>query len=176
MLSRTRLAFEPRKKRVGSFPTTPADAPGMCTFPRGRLAPLALDFAVTSPLRQSEVLTAAKRQLSAATAYEGAKLADRDTCARCEQHGIRLVPVVAESFGGWGGMAQDLFRTLIHARAARSGETVSSVTTSLYTGLSIILMRANARALLARVPQEAGVHADRVSRAATLLQAGRSEE
>ena len=138
--------------------------------------PLALDFAVTSPLRQSEVQTAAKRQLSAATAYEGAKLADRDTCARCEQHGIRLVPVVAESFGGWGGMAQDLFRTLIHARAARSGETVSSVTTSLYTGLSIILMRANARALLARVPQEAGVHADRVSRAATLLQAGRSEE
>ena len=81
----------------------------------------------------------------------------------------------AESFGGWGGMAQELFRTLIHARAARSGETVSSVTTSLYTGLSIILMRANARALLARVPQEAGVHVDRLSRAATLLQAGCSE-
>ena len=165
------------KEESGLLPDDPRRRPGDVYFPTWPLGPpLALDFAVTSPLRQSEVQTAAKRQLSAATAYEGAKLADRDTCARCEQHGIRLVPVVAESFGGWGGMAQDLFRTLIHARAARSGETVSSVTTSLYTGLSIILMRANARALLARVPQEAGVHADRVSRAATLLQAGRSKE
>ena len=116
---------------------------------------------------------AAARQLSAATSYEGKKLADRDTGARCEQFGLRLVPMVVESFGGWGTMAQNVFRTLIHARAALSGESVSNVTTSFYSGLSITLMRANARALLARIPQEAGVHADLVGRAATLLQATR---
>ncbi|CAK0823258.1 unnamed protein product, partial [Prorocentrum cordatum] len=73
--------------------------------------------------RQSAVQGAAARQLSAATSYEAAELADSDTVLRCEQLGIRLVPMVAESFGGWGAMAQDVFRSLIHARAARSGET-----------------------------------------------------
>ncbi|CAK0861048.1 unnamed protein product [Prorocentrum cordatum] len=165
------------KEESGLLPDDPRRRPRDTHFPTWPLGPpVALEFAVTPPLRQSAVQGAAARQLSAATSYEGAKLADRDTGARCEQLGIRLVPMVVESFGGWGEMAQDVFRTLIHARAARSGETVSNVTTYLYSGLSITLMRANARALLARIPQEAGVHADHVGRAATLLQAGRQDE
>ena len=166
--------FHAEKEESGLLPDDPRRRPGDIHFPTWTLGPpLALDFAVTSPLRQSEVQGAAARQLSAATSYEGKKLADRDTGARCEQFGLRLVPMVVESFGGWGTMAQNVFRTLIHARAALSGESVSNVTTSFYSGLSITLMRANARALLARIPQEAGVHADLVGRAATLLQATR---
>ncbi|CAK0882556.1 unnamed protein product [Prorocentrum cordatum] len=168
--------FWAEKEGIGLLPDDPRRRPGDIHFPTWPFGPpLALDFAVASPRRQSAVQGAAARQFSAATSCEGAKLADGDNGVRCEQLGIRLVPVVVESFVGRGEMAQNVFRALIHARAARSGATVSNVTTSFYSGLSITLTRANARALLARIPQEAGVHADRVSRAATLLQAGRPE-
>ena len=117
-----------------------------------------MDFAVTSPLQQSNVSLAAQEQLSAAASYENKKLADRNTAERCRQHGFRLVPMVAESRGGWGTSAQKAFKWLAHARAARTGMSVSQVTVELYSGLSVILMRANARSLLARtVAPEASI-------------------
>ena len=68
-------------------------------WPRG--PGIALDFAVTSPLQLSTLEAAADSELAAAKAYEATKIADRATGARCCKHGARLVPMVAESLGGW---------------------------------------------------------------------------
>ena len=134
------------------LPDDPLRRPGDLYFPtwaRGRK--VAMDFAVTSPLQASMVTAAAHTVLAAAAAYEERKRVDRDTAARCNAQGIELIPMVVESFGGWGRAAQEAFRVLARARAARSGQSVSMATSQLYQGLSIKLMRANARALLARV-------------------------
>ena len=69
--------------------------------------------------------------------------------------GIQLIPVVAESFGRWGPRAQHALSVIARASAMRSGTTVGLANTRLYEGLSSIIMRASARALLARIGSEA---------------------
>ena len=65
--------------------------------------------------------------------------------------GIQLIPVIAESFSGWGPKAQDALGVIAKASATRSGLSLGVVTSKFYEGLSSIIMRANARAMLARV-------------------------
>ena len=79
--------------------------------------------------------------------------------------------LVVEPLRGWGKTAQDCFKFLAHARAARSGEFVSEATRILYSGLSIKLMRANACALLARVPDCESPPDSAAARACSLLTA-----
>ena len=94
---------------------------------------------------------AASSTLAAAAQYEQHKLDDRDTAAKCREWGVRLVPMVAESFGGWGMAAQKAFKVICAAKAVRSGDDNSQATSQFYEGLSIKLARASARSLLARV-------------------------
>ena len=94
---------------------------------------------------------AAQRPLAAAMGYEAQKLADRDTARRCQAAGIKLVPMVAETLGGWGPEAQAFFRVLGKATAEYKGLDASVATEQLYQALGIRLQRANARAILARV-------------------------
>ena len=95
------------KEETGLLPDDPRRRPGDLFFPSWvHGVPVAMDFAVTSPVQQSAVDDAAARQLAAATGYEERKLNDRNTADRCRQLGIRLVPAVAESFGAWGVSAQ----------------------------------------------------------------------
>ena len=134
------------------LPDDPRRRPGDLFFsqwPGG--GKVALDFAITSPLQLSQVGEAARTQLAAATAYEARKLSDRDTARRCAAHGISLVPMVAESLGGWGPRAQKAINIIARAAAACSGHTVGISTARIYEGLSTRIMRANARSLLARV-------------------------
>ena len=93
--------------------------------------------------------------MAAAISYEAQKRADRNTAERCAAHGITLMPIVAESLGGWGPCAQKVFNTIARASAARSGASVGVETSRLYEGLSTKLMRANARSLLARAGRSA---------------------
>ena len=124
----------------------------------------ALDVAVTSPLQAGELLGAAQEQLAAARSYERRKLNDRDTARKCLEDGIELKPLIVESFGGWGPVAQQVFKTLAYTIAARTCKSMSLVTNELYGGLSIRLMRANARSILSRCSDEsaeAPTHVDR---------------
>ena len=164
--------MRPQKEESGLLPGDPRRRPGDLFFPLWpRGLPLAMDFAVTSPQQQLEVQAASETQLCAATLYDARKLADRDTASECRRHGCHLAPMVVESYGGWGQIAQDNFKFLAHARAARTGESVSDISRILYSGLSITLMRANARSLLARVPADDGCAVKSVDRAKTLLAA-----
>ena len=145
----------PEREEAGLLKDDPRRRPGdlfFAVWPDGE--PVAMDFAVTSPVQQRRVAEAAGRTLAAAEAYEEQKLADRSTGDRCRHFGLRLVPMIAESYGGWGLTAQKAFKVIARAGAARNGKTVSDMTSQLYSGLSIKLMRANARSLLARVSSE----------------------
>ena len=139
------------REEPGLLRDDPRRRPGDLYFP---LWPggsrVALDFAVTSPLQLAHVGAAARAPLAAATAYEAHKRADRKTAERCAAHGITLMPIVAESLGGWGPCAQKAFNVIARASAARSGASVGVATSRLYEGLSTKIMRANARSLLAR--------------------------
>ena len=113
--------------------------------------PVALDFAVTCPLQVAMRRDASGRQLAAAMAYEAEKLEDRNTAQRCAAQGLKLIPMIAETFGGWGPAAQGFFNSLAKASAERSGMDVFTATCQLYHSMGIRLQRANARAILARL-------------------------
>ena len=163
----------PEREEPGLLPDDPRRRPGdvyFATWPGG--SRVAIDFAVTSPLQQAQVNEAAHTQLAAAVAYEGVKLADRDTARRCAAMGITLMPAIAESFSGWGPVAQKAFNVIARASATRSGLSVGVTTSRLYEGLSTIVMRANAHSLLARVGRESsGAPSTAQERARSTLEA-----
>ena len=80
-----------------------------------------MDFAVTSPLQASALTDAARGRLAAAAAYEERKRLDRAPADRCAAQGIELVPMIVESFGGWGKAAQQALKVVARAKAARTG-------------------------------------------------------
>ena len=111
---------------------------------------IAMDFAVTSPLQVALVHAAAERPLAAARAYEERKFADRQTAQRCLNHGVRLVPMVAESTGGWGPEAQKAFKVIARSISSATGLPHGLAVAQMYESLSVKLMRAVARSTLAR--------------------------
>ena len=132
-----------------------------------------MDFAVTSPLQLSMLAGAAQQSLAAAASYEGRKFSDRDTAQRCSAQGIRLVPAIAESFGGWGHEAQKAFKVIARATSARTGVSVSAATSQLYEGLGVRLVRAAAASLLKRVSSlDAGLQSACPAQAALAATAG----
>jgi hypothetical protein len=99
-------------------------------------------------------------------AYEAAKLADRDTAARCVAQGIKLIPMVVETFGGWGPAARAVLGTLAHTTAQSTGIPHSIATGQLYEALGVRLQRANARAIISRLAASAAA-CDNTTLAAT---------
>ena len=151
-LAALRAGLNPQREERNLLPDDPRRRPGDLYF---ALWPgstgVAMDFAVTSPLQHATVHEAAEHTLAAAAQYEQHKLDDRDTAAKCQAWGVRLVPMVAESFGGWGSMAQKAFKVICAASANHTGDDNSLATSQFYEGLGIKLARASARSLLARV-------------------------
>ena len=151
-LAALRAGLNPQREERNLLPSDPRRRPGDVYF---ALWPgstgVAMDFAVTSPLQLATVHEAAGETLAAAARYEQHKLDDRDTAAKCRAWGVRLIPMVAESFGGWGVAAQKAFKVICAATAERTGDNNSLATSQFYEGLGIKLARASARSLLARV-------------------------
>ena len=151
-LAALRAGLNPQREERNLLPSDPRRRPGDLYFALwpGSMG-VAMDFAVTSPLQLATLHEAARSTLAAAAQYEQHKLDDRDTAAKCRAWGVRLVPMVAESFGGWGVAAQKAFKFICAARAERTGDNNSLATSQFYEGLGIKLARASARSLLARV-------------------------
>ncbi len=111
---------------------------------------IALDFAVTCPLQATLLAESAQHPLAAARSYEAHKMEDRRTAQQCAAAGLTLVPMVAETLGGWGPAAQNFFRNLAKAAADRQGIDASIASCQIYESMGIRLQRANARAVLSR--------------------------
>ena len=148
--------LSPERERQVLLPDDPRRRPGDIYFaewPGGQ--GIAMDFAVTSPLGLNVIHAASQTELAAATAYEATKFADRDTGQRCRDHGVRLVPMVAESLGGWGIEAQKAFKVIGRSLSATTGTPHGTVVAQLYEKLSVMIMRAAARSSLARAADAA---------------------
>ena len=81
----------------------------------------------------------------------------KHTCndAICSELGWKCVPLVVESFGAWGRTAGQFFSQLAVRLAAQANSTQAAMLTSIYGRLSLLLVRANAHAIIARSSTEA---------------------
>ena len=73
-----------------------------------------------------------------------------NTAAVCSAQGIKFVPLVAETSGGWGPSGLKTISKLAKRTALISEQSVSVVFSQLLEGLCMAIRRANARAVLKR--------------------------
>lgn len=128
-----------------------ARRPADVYLPRWRRGtPIALDFAITSGLR--DIPASIQDAASCLTAYEDFKKNHLDTARICSAEGISFAPVIIEALGGaCGPTATKIFAELAKAKAVIAGEPPDRVLTQLHQNLGIILHRENARARLKRL-------------------------
>ena len=107
--------------------------------------PAAFDLTVTSPLNP---ITLGVRCGSSALFAEARKHNANDS--KCAELGWVCIPLAVESYGCWGTEAQQSFSRLAARLAIQMGCSKSQATTTVYQRLSLLLVRANARALLSR--------------------------
>ena len=143
----------------GAFPEngvnqSPQDSrrPADVFLPRWRAGlPAALDFAVTSGLRQDIVQRTFVDPTSATSSYEDHKREHNNTETDCEAEGITFIPMVMEADGGsWGSAASKVFAEIAKTNATRTGDSRTTTLSQLYTNLGVTLHRENARAILRR--------------------------
>ena len=153
----------------GLRPSNPdARRPADVFLPRWRRGtPVALDFAVTSGLRD---IPASLRDASSAVAsYEDFKRNHLNTERLCIAEGFSFCPMVVEASGGaWGAAAAKIFNELAKTKSMISGEPAELLLNQLYQNLGIILHHENARSVLKRVYEHTGVSQQVVAAAATL--------
>jgi len=151
---RPRIAGSPED---GSTPAGDADnsdqrRPADVYIPRWRRgSPVALDFAVTSGLREEFVSVSEHDPQQVVLQYEGYKCAYLNTQQQCLEEGFALTPVVFEAVGGGlGPQGAAVIAELAKTNASASGESADCCAVSILQSLQITLHRENARALLRR--------------------------
>ena len=70
--------------------------------------------------------------------------------AKCKQLGWWCIPLVVETYGAWGAEAIEVFLTVTSRLAVRTNSTKPKALATLYGRLSMILVRANAGAIVMR--------------------------
>ena len=84
----------------------------------------------------------------AAKAAESRKHEQNDT--KCSELGWQCIPLAVETYGAWGEEVCNAFSCIAMRKAILTNCSKSQVLGDLYGRLSIVLVRANARAILAR--------------------------
>ena len=110
--------------------------------------PAAFDLSVTSPHNSNILLEAGFGAGQAARATEERKHEEND--AKCKELGWVCVPMVVEAYGAWGTEAMESFSLLASRLATSSNRAKAEVLAALYGRLNLMLVRANATAILSR--------------------------
>ena len=110
--------------------------------------PAAFELTVASPLNQSILNEACVTAGSSARVSEQRKHASND--AKCSELGWSCIPLAVETYGCWGVEARLHLSCLASCLAARLNCSKSHATSTLYGRLNLVLVRANARALLSQ--------------------------
>ncbi|KAL5477585.1 hypothetical protein EMCRGX_G024399 [Ephydatia muelleri] len=111
--------------------------------------PAAIDVSITSPLKSNILSEVGVVAGAAARQTEERKHTCNDTI--CSELGWKCVPLVVETFGAWGRTAGQFFGELASRLAAQSHSSKTTMLNNIYGRLSLILVRANARAFNARL-------------------------
>ena len=72
----------------------------------------------------------------------------------CRQQGIKFIPIVAETLGGWDNVAIAEVKKLMAAKVRHLGGDKDEKTKHTFSKLSILLMRGNAAILVNRIPSD----------------------
>ena len=110
--------------------------------------PAAFDLTVTSPLNPITLNEACVTAGSSAQISEQRKHASN--YAKCSELGWACIPLAVETYGCWGAEARVHLSHLASRLAARLNITKSQAIFMLYSRLNLVLVRANARALLSQ--------------------------
>ena len=153
----------------GVRPAAPdARRPADVYLPRWRRGtPLALDFAVTSGLR--DIPAAIIDASSAVTKYEDFKRNHLSTERLCMEDGFAFAPMVVEACGGsLGPSATKIFFEVAKTKSVLTGESQDVVQLQLFQNLGVILHRENARAVVRRIFPSDSFSQDLLNAASTL--------
>ena len=110
-----------------------------------------LDVTVVSPCQRAMVAGAA-----ATDGFALQKAFDRKVAKAgedCRQMGLAFIPLAADTFGGWHGVASEQVTKLAAAQARQSGQPEEEVVRALRQQLSLLLMKGNSALLIGRVPE-----------------------
>ena len=110
----------------------------------------ALDVTVVDPCQVATVAGAAETPGHAITFAHTRKV--RGAEEACQAQGLAFLPLVVESFGGWGEVARDVVRRLATALARQTGKSEDETLSHIWGRLAVILQGANARILANRQP------------------------
>ena len=69
---------------------------------------------------------------------------------RCLEEGWECVPLAVDSYGRWGVSAHSAFDTVANRLSVRTKVSFATALSSIYHSLGVVLVRFNARAILAR--------------------------
>ena len=116
----------------------------------------AVDFAVTSGLRNDFIASSARDPSSVWGHYEHFKRQYLNTEASCSERNLEFLPFVVEAHGGGlGPVARRVCASIAQVAAARAGEEVGQQAASMLRRITYSLHRENARAVLRRLPVQA---------------------
>ena len=111
-----------------------------------------MDVTVVNPLQNATVALAAETAGHALTfAYERKM---RGAFEECREQGIKFIPIVAETLGGWDKVAVEEIKKLATAKVRHVGGEEEEQIRRAFTKLSVLLMRGNAAILANRIPAE----------------------
>ena len=110
----------------------------------------ALDVTVINPLQEATLQGAST---SAGHALR-MKYTSKMTAAAdlCQAEGIKFIPLVFESLGGWDDHAEREIKKISAALARQTGEEESETWKKIIGRISVILMKGNASLLSGRIP------------------------
>ena len=110
----------------------------------------ALDVTVVNPL---QVATLAEAAVTPGYALEMRyKTKMSGAAAACQREGIKFLPLVVETLGGWHHVGEREVKRLVAAKARHSGEEEEQALKNIFTRLSILVMRGNAAILSNWIP------------------------
>ena len=78
----------------------------------------------------------------------------RGSYEECMQQGIKFIPIVAETLGGWDRVAVAEVKKLAIAKCRHAGGEEEEAIRRAFTKLSVLLMRGNAAILANRIPAQ----------------------
>ena len=109
-----------------------------------------MDITVTNPLQDGTVAEAVVTPGYPLDFRYKMKMSG--AAAACQIEGIKFIPLVVETLGGWHSVAEKEVKKLASAKARHGGQEEEEALRHSFTRLSILLMRGNAAILSNRVP------------------------
>jgi len=138
-----------KEERLGYSLNRPGDV-ALHDYERGQ--DHLIDLAVFNPLTDDMMARTMANPLAGHSEVERRKRAKNDTAARLAAEGKAFVPFVVSVYGAWSKLAQSYVYSLAHRVGERIKEDPSVVAQRYFQKASFLLLRENARQIIARTP------------------------